>query len=95
MHELIIYISISCANRYTVGETKGRHNKRMCGHRSDINLNAIDILHQHFNEPDNSIVSVTVRIFEIIYHKTNNPQLSTPLRRQKEAIWNCDTLLLQ
>ena len=32
-----------------VGETKGRLNKRMCGHRSDINLNCYEILYQHFN----------------------------------------------
>ena len=28
-----------------------------------------------------------VRILEKIYHKTNNPTLSTPLRRQKEEYW--------
>ena len=70
-----------------VGETKGRLNKRMCGHRSDINLNANDILYQHFNQPDHSIVSMTVRIIEKIYHSSNNPNLSTTLRRQKEDYW--------
>ena len=59
----------------------------MCGHRSDINLNANDILYQHFNQPDHSIVSMTVRIIEKIYHSSNNPNLSTTLRRQKEDYW--------
>ena len=28
-----------------------------------------------------------VRIIEKIYHRTNNPNLATPLRRQKEDYW--------
>ena len=70
-----------------VGETKGRLNKRMCGHKSDNNLNANDILYKHFNQPYHSIVSMTVRIIENMYHKTKNPQHATPLRRQKEDYW--------
>ena len=59
----------------------------MCGHRSDINNNANDIVYQHFNQPDHSILSMRVRIIEKIYHRTNNPNLATPLRRQKEDYW--------
>ena len=59
----------------------------MCGHRSDINLNVNDILYQHFNQSDHSIVSMTVRIIEKINHSTNNPHLVTPLRIQKEDYW--------
>ena len=46
-----------------------------------------DLLYQHFNQPDHSIVSMTVRIIEKIYHSSNNPNLSTTLRRQKEDYW--------
>jgi hypothetical protein len=28
-----------------------------------------------------------IRIIEKIYHRTNNPNLATPLRRQKEDYW--------
>ena len=70
-----------------VGETKGRLNKRMCGHRSSINSSEFPEVYQHFNQPDHSILSMKVRIIEKIYHPTNNPTLSTPLRRQKEEDW--------
>ena len=70
-----------------VGETKGRLNKRMNGHRSSINNNEFPEVYQHFNRPDHSILSMKVRIIEKIYHPTNNPNLSTPLRRQKEENW--------
>jgi hypothetical protein len=46
-----------------------------------------DIVYQHFNQPDHLIVSMRVRIIEKIYHRTNNPNLATPLRRQKEDYW--------
>jgi hypothetical protein len=38
-------------------------------------------------QPDHSILSMRVRIIEKIYHRTNNPNLATPLRRQKEDYW--------
>ena len=46
-----------------------------------------DIVYQHFNQPNHSILSMRVRIIEKIYHKTNNPHLATPLRRKKEDYW--------
>ena len=70
-----------------VGETKGRLNVRMNGHRSGINTSKLPEVYQHFNQPDHSILSMRVRILEKIYHPTNNPNLSTPLRRQKEEYW--------
>jgi hypothetical protein len=45
------------------------------------------VVYQHFNQPDHSIFSMRVRIIEKIYHRTNNPNLATPLRRQKEDYW--------
>ena len=60
-----------------VGEPKGKLRKRICGHRPGINF-------QHFNQPDHSILSMRVRIIRKIYHKTNNPNLTTPLRGQNE-----------
>jgi len=69
-----------------VGETKGKLHKRICGHRSGI-INVNDIVYQHFNQPDHSILSMRVRIIEKIYHRTNNPNLATSLRRQKEDYW--------
>jgi hypothetical protein len=70
-----------------VGETKCKLHKRICDHRSGIINNANDIVYQHFNETDQSILSMRVRISEEIYHRTNNPNLATPLRRQKEDYW--------
>ena len=70
-----------------VGETKGRLNKRICGHRSGINNNLFPTVYHHFNQPDHSILSMKVRILEKIYHPSNSPNLSTPLRRQKEEYW--------
>ena len=67
-----------------VGETKGKLHKRICGHRSGITHNVNDIVYQHFNQPDHSILSMRVRIIEKIYNRTNNPNLATPLRRQRE-----------
>ena len=45
------------------------------------------VVYQHFNQPDHSIFSMRVRIIEKIYHRTNNPNLATPLRRQNEDYW--------
>jgi len=70
-----------------VGETKGKLHKRICGHRSRIIHNVNDIVYQHFNKPDHPILSMRVRIIEKIYHRTNNPNLATPLRRQREDYW--------
>jgi hypothetical protein len=67
-----------------VGETKGKLRKRICGHRPGIINNVNDTIFQHFNQPDHSILSMRVRIIEKIYHRTNNPNLTTPLLRQKE-----------
>jgi hypothetical protein len=67
-----------------VGETKGKLCKRICGHRSGIINNFNDIVFQHFDQPDHSILSMRVRIIENIYHRTNNSNLTTPLLRQKE-----------
>ena len=50
--------------------------------------NVNDIVYQHFNQPDHSILSMRVRIIEKkIDHRTNNPNLATSLRRQKEDYW--------
>ena len=67
-----------------VGETKGKLRKRICGHRPGIINNVNDTIFQHFNQPDHSILSMRVRVIEKIYHRSNNPNLTTPLRRQKE-----------
>ena len=70
-----------------VGETKGRLNTRVCGHRSGVNNDVSQVVYQHFNRPDHSILSMKVRILQKIYHPTNNPNLSTPLRKQTEEYW--------
>ena len=59
----------------------------MNGHRFNINNNGQQLLYQHFNQADHSILSMKVRILEKIYHRTNNPTLSTPLRRKREEYW--------
>jgi len=66
-----------------VGENKGQLNKRMNGHRSEIN----HARYQYFNQPNHSVLSLKVRILENIYHPTNSPQLSTPHRRKREEYW--------
>ena len=75
-----------CGLRY-VGETNGQLGNRMSGHRYEINHGSIQLLYQHFNLQDHSILSFKVRILAKIYHPTNNPSLSTPLGRQHEEIW--------
>ena len=59
----------------------------MSGHRYEINHGSNQLLYQHFNLTYHSILSFKVRILETIYHPTNNPSLSTPLRRQGEEFW--------
>ena len=84
----IVYgIECSICGLVYVGETKGQLNTRMNGHRYNVNNNGQQLLYQHFNQADHSILSMKVRILEKIYHKTNNPTLSTPLRRQREEYW--------
>ena len=74
-----------------VGETKDKLHKRICilfglsGIINNVNVN--DIVYQHFNQPDHSFLSMRVRIIEKIYHRTNNPNLATLLRRQREDYW--------
>jgi len=70
-----------------VGETKGQLSKRINGHRFNINNGGKQILYQHFNQEDHSILSMRVRILEKIYHHTNSPNLSTPYRRKREEYW--------
>ena len=70
-----------------IGETKGQISKRINGHRFNINNNGKQILYQHFNQEDHSIISMRVRIIEKIYHPTNSPNLSTPYRRKREEFW--------
>lgn len=65
-----------------VGETKGSLNKRISGHRFQINNGGQQLLYKHFNSPDHSVLSMKVRILEKIYHHTNSPSLSTPFHRQ-------------
>ena len=59
----------------------------MNGHRSSINTGGNQLLYKHFYLPDHSVLSMKVRIFEKIYHPTNNPNLSTPFLRKREEHW--------
>ena len=70
-----------------VGKTKGQLRNTMSGHSYEINHGSNQLLYQHFKLPDHSILSFKVRVLERIYHPTNNPSLSTPLRRQREEFW--------
>ena len=46
------------------------------------------IAFQHFNQSNHSILSMRVLSSKKIYHKTNYPNLATPLRRHaKEDYW--------
>jgi hypothetical protein len=65
----------------------GKLHKRICGHRSGIINIVNDIVFQHFNQPDHSILSMRVRIIRKLYHRTNNSNLTTPLRGQHEDYW--------
>ena len=62
-------------------------NKRISGHRFEINHGGKQLLYQHFNQPDHSILSMKVRILEKIVHHSNSGKLSTPFRRQREDFW--------
>ena len=81
---LLYVIACGLCGLIYVGETKGQLRSRMNGHRFQINHGGSRLLHRHFNLPDHSILSMKVRILEKIYHPTNNPSLSTPLRRKRE-----------
>ena len=70
-----------------VGETKGELNIHMCGHRSGIKNNQFPELYHHFRQPDHSTLSVKDHMLEKKYHRSNNPNLDTPFRRQKEEYW--------
>jgi len=41
-----------------VGEMEGKQHKRMWGHISEINSNVYNIVYQHLNQPDHSIISM-------------------------------------
>jgi len=56
-----------------VGEIKGQLNKRMIGHRSEMNHAGNQILYQHFNQPNHFVLSLKVRLLEKIDHPTNSP----------------------
>ena len=84
---LIYGIVFSLCGLICVGETKGKLNKRISGHRFQINDNGGQLLYRHFNQPDHSIVSMRVVIIDKIYHHTNSPTLSTHFRRQREEFW--------
>ena len=70
-----------------IRHSNGKLHKEICGYRSGIINSINDIVYQHFNQPDHSILSMRVRIIEKIYHRTNNPNLATPLREQQEDYW--------
>jgi hypothetical protein len=56
----------------------------MCGHRSVIKKNIFSEVYHHFRQPEHSNLSMKVRILEKIHHPSKNPNLSAPLRRQKD-----------
>jgi len=71
----VVYgLECSLCGMLYVGETKGQLNKRMNGHRSEINHAGNQILYQQFNQPNHSVLSLKVCILEKIYHPTNSPQ---------------------
>ena len=70
-----------------VGETKGRLNKRISSHRFQIVHNGKQLLYQHFDLPNHSILSMGVIVIEKIYHHTNSPNLSTHYRRERKEFW--------
>ena len=59
----------------------------MCGHRSGIKNKLFPEVYHRFRQTDHSILSMKVRILEKILHPSNNPNLSTQVRRQKEEYW--------
>ena len=84
---LIYGILCSLCGLIYVGETKCQLNKRISGHRFQIDDNGGQLLHRHFNQPDHSIASMKVVIIEKIYHHTKSSTLSTHFRRQREEFW--------
>jgi len=84
---LVYGIECNLCGLIYIGETKGQLSKRINGHRFNINNGGKQVLYQHFNREDHSILSMRVRIIEKIYHHTNSPNLSTPHRRQREEYW--------
>ena len=84
----VVYdIECSLCGLIYVGETKGKLRTRMSGLRSKINTKGSQLLYRHFDQADHSVLSMRVRILEKIYHPTNNPNLSTPFRRNREEFW--------
>ena len=67
-----------------VGETQERLNKRMFSHRSGINTIKFPTVYQHFNQQDQSVLLMKIRVLEQIYHLTNSPVLSKNYRRGRE-----------
>ena len=47
-----------------LGETQERLNKRMCSHRSEINITKFPTFYQHLNQQVNSILSMKIRVLE-------------------------------
>ena len=86
-YNVVYGVECSLCGLIYVGETKGQLRNRMSGRRYRINHGSNQLLYQHFNLPDHSILSFKVRILEKIYHPTNKPSLSTPLRRLGEGFW--------
>ena len=84
---LVYAINCTLCGLVYVGETGGRLNIRLNGHRSNINKSSDQLIYQHFNQPDHSILTMKVHIIEKIYHASNNSKLSTPFRRQREEFW--------
>jgi hypothetical protein len=68
-----------------VGKTKGALHKRISGHRFQINNGGNQLLYKYFNSPYHSILSM--RVWILIYHHPDCPNLSTPFRRQREDYW--------
>jgi hypothetical protein len=90
-HEFLCRTNCSACADYQpwyIGETKGSLNTRMCGHRSGINNNQYHEVYHHFRQQDHSNLYAS-------FHLGNNFNLSTPLRRQKEEYWMCESWELQ
>ena len=86
----VVYgVECSLCGLIYVGETKGQLFNRLSGHRYEINHGSNQVFYQHFNLPDHSILSFKVKkkILENVYNPSNDPSLSTPLRRQREEFW--------
>ena len=77
---------IHCGLVY-VGETGRSLRSRMNGHRSAIKKGGQSLLHRHFHQPNHSVDDMRVQILEKIYHSSESPSWSTPLRRERELFW--------